>query len=344
MITGTGVAILTSAYPAGEKGKAIGISVAAVYIGLSVGPFLGGLMTQYVGWRSIFYINIPLGIFIALVSVRKLKVEWADARGERFDLVGSVVYGIALFSLVFGLTQIPALSSLGLIVFGVVAATLFVVWEMRVQFPVFNVNLLIRNRAFAFSNVAALISYSATFAVTLLLSIYLQSVRGFSPEIAGVILVAQPIVQAAVSPVAGRLSDRVEPRVVASIGMGMTTVGLAPFIFLTATTPIPLVIASLAILGFGFGLFSSPNTNAVMSSVESRFYGLASGTVATMRTIGQVVSVALVELIFALIIGQEVITPSSSQLFLQSNQLAFLLFTVLCFFGIFASLARGKVR
>jgi len=344
MITGTGVAILTSAYPAGEKGKAIGISVAAVYIGLSVGPFLGGLMTQYVGWRSIFYINIPLGIFIALVSVRKLKVEWADARGERFDLVGSVVYGIALFSLVFGLTQIPALSSLGLIVFGVVAVTLFVVWEMRVQFPVFNVNLLIRNRAFAFSNVAALISYSATFAVTLLLSIYLQSVRGFSPEIAGVILVAQPIVQAAVSPVAGRLSDRVEPRVVASIGMGMTTVGLAPFIFLTATTPIPLVIASLAILGFGFGLFSSPNTNAVMSSVESRFYGLASGTVATMRTIGQVVSVALVELIFALIIGQEVITPSSSQLFLQSNQLAFLLFTVLCFFGIFASLARGKVR
>ncbi len=172
----------------------------------------------------------------------------------------------------------------------------------------------------------------------------MQSVRGFSPEIAGVILVAQPIVQAAVSPVAGRLSDRVEPQVVASIGMGMTTVGLAPFIFLTATTPIPLVIASLAILGLGFGLFSSPNTNAVMSSVESRFYGLASGTVATMRTIGQVVSVALVELIFALIIGQEVITPSSSHLFLQSNQLVFLLFTMLCFLGIFASLARGKVR
>ena len=344
MITGTGVAILTSAYPAGEKGKAIGISVAAVYLGLSVGPFLGGLMTQYIGWRSIFYINIPLGIIIALVSIRKLKVEWADAKGERFDLVGSVVYGIALFSLVFGLTQIPALSSLGLIVFGVAAAASFVVWEMRVRFPVFNVNLLVRNRAFAFSNVAALISYSATFAVTLLLSIYLQSVRGFSPEIAGIILIAQPIVLVAVSPVAGRLSDRTEPRVVASAGMAITTVGLAPFIFLTATTPIPLIIASLAILGFGFGLFNSPNTNAVMSSVESRFYGLAAGTVATMRTIGQVVSVALVELIFALIIGQEVITPSSSQLFLQSNQLAFSLFTVLCILGILASLVRGKVR
>ncbi|MGZ4853523.1 MAG: MFS transporter, partial [Halobacteriota archaeon] len=327
-----------------EKGKAIGISVAAVYLGLSVGPFLGGLMTQYIGSRSIFYINIPLGIIIALVSVRKLNVEWADARGERFDLVGSVVYGIALFSLVFGLTQIPVLSSLGLIVVGVAAAASFVVWEMRVRFPVFNVNLLVRNRAFAFSNVAALISYSATFAVTLLLSIYLQSVRGFSPEIAGIILIAQPIVLVAVSPVAGRLSDRTEPRAVASIGMGMTTVGLAPLIFLTATTPIPLIIVSLAILGFGFGLFNSPNTNAVMSSVESRFYGLASGMVATMRTIGQVVSVALVELIFALIIGQAVITPSSSQLFLQSNQLAFSCFTVLCILGILASLVRGKVR
>ena len=344
MITGTGFAILTSAYPAGERGKALGISTAAVYLGLSVGPFLGGLMTQYIGWRSIFYINIPLGIIIAVVSLRKLKWEWAEAKGEPFDLIGSIVFGLALFSLVYGLTQIPALSSLGLLVFGVVAAASFVVWEMRVRFPVFSITLLVRNRAFAFSNVAALISYSATFAVTLLLSIYLQSVRGFSPEIAGIILIAQPIVQAAVSPVAGRLSDRTEPQVVASIGMGMTTVGLAPFIFLTPTTPIPVIIASLAILGFGFGLFSSPNTNAVMSSVESRFYGLASGTIATMRTIGQVLSVALVELIFALIIGQTVITPGSSELFMQSNQLAFSLFTVLCFIGIFASLARGRVR
>jgi len=255
-----------------------------------------------------------------------------------------VIYGVALFSLVFGMTQIPALSGLILIILGVAAAVSFVFWELRTSFPVFNVGLFVRNRAFAFSNVAALINYSATFAVTLLLSIYLQSVRGFSPQIAGTILIAQPIVQAAVSPLAGKLSDRIEPQIVASIGMGMTTVGLIPFIFLTPETPIPFVLASLAILGFGFGLFSSPNTNAVMSSVERRFYGLASGTIGTMRTIGQVLSLAIVQLIFALIIGQVVITPESPGLFMQSNQLAFLLFTVLCFVGIFASLARGKVR
>jgi EmrB/QacA subfamily drug resistance transporter len=344
MITGTGFAILTSAYPAGEKGRALGISVAAVYLGLSVGPFLGGLMTQYIGWRSIFYVNIPLGIIIAFVSLSKLKREWAGAKGEPFDVIGSVVYGLALFSLVYGLTQIPALSSLVLIIFGLASSSSFVIWELRSRFPVFNIGLLVRNRPFAFSNVAALISYSSTFAVTLLLSIYLQSVRGFSPQLAGTVLIAQPIVQAAVSPMAGRLSDRMEPRVVASIGMGMTTAGLAPFIFLTPTTPIPVVIASLVLLGFGFGLFSSPNTNAVMSSVESRFYGLASGTIATMRTIGQVLSVALVELIFALVIGQAVITPESSELFMLSSQLAFSLFTLFCFLGIFASLARGKVR
>jgi MFS family permease len=177
MITGTGVAILTLAYPAGEKGKAIGISVAAVYFGLSVGPLLGGFLTQYVGWRSIFYVNIPLGVLIAVVSARKLKVEWADAKGERFDLAGSVVYAMALLALVVGFTQIPSLNSVVFIIVGAAAAATFVVWEMRVRFPVFNLRLLAENRAFAFSNVAALINYSATFAVTLLLSIYLQSVR-----------------------------------------------------------------------------------------------------------------------------------------------------------------------
>ncbi|MGZ4902512.1 MAG: MFS transporter [Halobacteriota archaeon] len=344
MIATTGVAILTSVYPRGEKGKAIGISVAAVYLGLSVGPFLGGILTQYLGWRSIFYINIPLGMLIAVVSATRLKGEWAESKGEQFDLIGSIIYGIALFALVFGFTQIPALNSYELIIVGAAAGVAFILWEMRSRFPVLHVGLLIRNRPFAFSNLAALINYSATFAVTLLMSIYLQSVRGFTPILAGTILISQPLVQAVISPAAGRLSDRIEPRIVASIGMAFTTAGLVPFVLLTQSTPLYIIIASLAILGVGFGLFSSPNTNAVMSSVENRFYGVASGTVATMRTVGQVVSLALVELIFALLIGQTAITPETSALFLQSNQLAFSLYTVLCFFGILASLARGKVR
>ena len=344
LIFGTSVAILTSVFPLGERGRALGITVATTYLGLSLGPVLGGLLTGLFGWRSIFLINVPFGVLILPLALGKLKGEWAEAKGERFDLVGSIGYGLSLAGLMYGFSRLPGSLGVGLTLAGIVGIALFVGWEIRVQSPVLNVNLFRNNTVFAFSNLAALINYSATTAVGFLLSLYLQHVKGLSPQNAGLILVAQPIVMAILSPVAGRLSDRIESRTIASAGMGLTVVGLVILTLLNEQTALGFIISSLILLGCGFGLFSSPNTNAVMSSVERRSYGVASAIVGTMRLTGQTLSLGIATLIFAVYIGKAQITPENYPLFLVSARTAFIIFAALCVGGVFASLARGRAR
>jgi MFS family permease len=206
-----------------------------------------------------------------------------------------------------------------------------------------DIRLFVHNRVFAFSNLAALINYSATFAVAFLLSLYFQLVKGMAPQEAGLVLLVQPLLQATFSPLMGRLSDRVEPRLVATAGMALTTVGLAMLVALTEATELPIIVLALCLLGMGFALFSSPNTNAVMSSVVPRQFGVASGTVSTMRLLGQVFSMGIATMLFAVFIGREQITPAQHGAFLDAVNIAFAIFTVLCFLGIFASMARGSL-
>ena len=344
MIFGTGIAILTSVYPVGERGKALGINVAAVYLGLSLGPFFGGFLTQHLGWRSIFFVNVPLSLLIIAFTLWKLKGEWAEAKGEKFDFAGSVIYAVTLPAMMYGFSRLPALSGVCLIVLGGLGLLAFIKWEMNAQSPVFDLRLFRGNTVFAFSNLAALINYGATFAVGFLLSLYLQYTKGLSPQYAGTILVSQPAVMALFSPLAGRLSDRIEPRVVASVGMSFAVIGLFLFTFLSQDTSLGFVIIGLIVVGFGLALFSSPNTNAIMSSVQKRSYGVASATVGTMRLTGQMFSMGIAMLVFAVYMGRAEITPENYQLFLTSARTAFIIFTTLCFAGIFASLARGKLR
>lgn len=344
MIFGTGIAILTSVFPVGERGKVLGINVAAVYLGLSFGPFLGGILTQHLGWRSVFFLNVPFGIVIMVFSIWKVKGEWAEAKGETFDFAGSLIYSVMLFSIMYGFSRLPDRSGLALICVGAVGIGAFVYWELRAKNPILNISLLRTNRAFTLSNMAALIHYGATFAVGFLLSFYLQHIKGLSPQGTGVILISQPIVQALISPIAGRMSDRIEPRIVASLGMSITAIGLFLLVLLKANTHISFIVSSLCILGFGFALFSSPNTNAIMSSVESRLYGVASSMLATMRLLGQMFSMGIAMLIFATYLGRVEITPAFYPDLLKSIQVAFSIFGFLCIVGIFASLTRGNVR
>ena len=344
MIFGTGVAILTSVFPAPERGKALGVNVAAVYAGLSVGPLVGGFLTEHLGWRSIFFLNASLGLIVIIVVLWKLKGEWAGARGEKFDYIGAIIYCLTLVTMVYGFSALPALLGICLILAGVLGLVAFVRWEVRLEHPVLNIAFFRDNTVFRFSNLAALINYGATYAVAFLLSLYLQYIKGFTPEHAGLILVAQPVIQVICSPIAGSLSDRIEPRIVASAGMALTTIGLVLLAFLSSNTELAFVLISLIILGLGFGFFSSPNTNAVMSSVDKRFYGVASGMLGTMRLTGQMFSMGVTLLLFALYIGRVQITPEYYTLFLKSVKTAFIISAALCFAGIFASIARGKTH
>jgi EmrB/QacA subfamily drug resistance transporter len=344
MFVTTGMAILTSVFPPSRRGRAIGIYVSAVYIGLSVGPFAGGFLARYLGWRSIFAVVVLFGVVCVFMTMKYLKGEWVDARGEKLDIYGSVVYGFSILALVYGASLLPQRGAVFLIVAGLAGLGFFFRLQMRVRYPVFEVRLFNQNRLFTFSSLAALINYSATFALTFLLSLYLQYIKNIPPQYAGSILIAQPIVMAIFSPLAGRLSDSIEPRLIASAGMTMTAIGLFSFVFIGAETSTIIIVLTLVFLGFGFSLFSSPNMNAIMSSVERKHFGIASGTVATMRLLGQMASMAITMVLFAIFIGREPISPANYDQFLKSVRLSFLIFSFLCSIGILFSMLRGEVR
>ncbi len=344
MIFSTGTAMLISAYPADRRGRILGINIAAVYVGLTIGPFIGGLLTEHLGWKTLFIFNAVLGLAAAGLASRIPRESKPAASGEAFDLAGSFHYGLSLFALMFGFSRLPSWTGAVLIIIGLVCFALFIRRQLHHPFPLIDIALFRDNRVFALSNLAALINYSATFAVTFLLSLYLQHVKLLTPVQTGLMLVIEPLLQALFSPAAGRLSDRYEPRIISSAGMALTVIGLVGLTFIGARTPLPYILLCLALLGLGFALFSSPNVNAVMSSVDHKFYGIASATQATMRLVGQSLSMGIAMLVFSWIIGDKSVAHESSRLFLASARLIFALLAVICVFGVLASLARGRLH
>ena len=340
---GTGVAILTLAFPPEARGRILGYNSAVVYVGLASGPLIGGIMNHYLGWHSIFFSCALLGLPLTLLAFSKLYTETVDTGDARFDPLGAVMYSAGLWLLLFGLSAIatggwPKFAA-GL---GLILMVLFVLRQLVVPQPIFDVRLFLNNTVFTFANLSALINYSATFAVGFVLSIYFQVVRGFDSQSAGLIMMTYPVLMAVLSPFAGALSDRIAPGLVAAWGMGFTTLALAMCILFTGNTPIWYVCLTLAVFGVGLALFATPNNNAVMGSVARQHYGVASSTLGTMRLVGQALSMALATLIIDLHIGDTQLFMAEHGQLLGSFHSIFFLMTAVCFCGIFASLVGKK--
>lgn len=285
-----------------------------------------------------FIVIVPLGLLVVAASLWKMKWEKGPIKKEKYDITGSGIYSLSLISFTYGLSSLPQLPGILFVTGGLIGAIIFGFWEMKTDHPILNLRLLLTNRVFAFSNLAALINFSATYSINFLLSPYLQYIKGFTPMDAGRILLCMPVVQAALSPFVGRLSDRVRPQVLAATGMGITALGLSSFIFLSDATADIVIIAGLVVCGMGLSLFASPNSNAVMSSIDSASYGVASGTMQTMRLVGQNLSVSIATLIIALFIGRVQLQPEHYPVFLQCVKTSFMIMSPIATLGIFASL------
>lgn len=358
-IFSTNMAILSDSVPPERRGRSLGYATASTYIGLSMGPVVGGFLNHNFGWRSIFVVTAFIGILLmvgALSSfgIRGNKIKSivplsdslsADSKGIFFDWGGSAMYAVSISGFIYGLSNfLSSRLALILLILSIILFIALIVRSNKLDDPLIPTGLFKHNILFVFSNAAALINYCATFATSYMLSLYLQIILQMDSQIAGMLLISQPLIMALLSPLAGRMSDRIEPRILSSAGMLFITIGLFAFSFLNYSFPLGLMIFFLVIIGVGFALFSSPNTNAVMSSVERKDSGLASSMLSTVRTVGQAISMTLITLIISFHIGSIPLSDAPPETLLSCIKIGFLTFSLICAAGIFFSFRRGRIR
>lgn len=342
MMFATNMAIITAVVPAEKRGWALGINSGTVYFSLAVGPFVGGFLTQWIGWHSIFFLAALMSLLVLAGALILIKQEWKNESGRSFDYKGTIIYAAGLSALIYGFSQLPHWLGFVLTGAGITILTFFTWFERQQEQPVFNVNIFFRNRVFKHASVSALINYSATTSISFMLSLYLQYVRGLTPTQAGLILVGQSLIQALVSLQSGKLSDRLPATKLAAAGMLIIAIGLIGLCFLSPGTSFVYIFIVLAFIGLGFGTFSSPNTNVIMSSVTKQEYGLASATTGTMRLVGQSFSMGLAMMAMSLMIGKVPLSAAVSPELIGSIRITFAISALLCMFGVYSSSVRNR--
>lgn len=344
MMVANAVSILASLFPPAQRGRVIGINTAAVYAGLALGPVLGGLLTHHLSWRGIFLAAVPLGLLALALTWRALRGEWADARHERFDWLGAALYGLSLPALMAGLASLAAPFGVPLAIGGGLGLGLFAWRSWARPHPLYPVAALVRNRMFGLSNLVGLLTYSSSYGIPFLLSLYLQHIGRLDAASAGLVLLAQPAVMAVITPLAGRLADRFEPRWLVSIGLLLHAGGLAALAGVDADTPVAAIVAVLALVGCGLGVFSAPNISAIVGAVERSRYGVAAASAGSVRLVGQSFSMGAVTLIAALAIGRIQVAAAGRDALLETMHLAFGAFAAVAGGALIASLLRGRRR
>lgn len=331
-------AMISSAFPVNERGKAFGLTSMSVFVGLILGPILGGVVTEIVGWRTLFYMDTVIGI-IAAFAITRFKYDWIDAKGEKLDIVGSFLLGISLIAILYGFSDFTNKYSLFLVIGGILGISLFYFAEKRAAFPLINLDLF-KIKSFTFGNITAFINYGAFVSVGFILTLYLQYLKGYSPITAGLIVSIQSVMMVLVSPFAGRLSDKIDPGSVSTAGMVLTTIGVVLMALINFENALYLGGFALIIFGSGIGLFYSSNTKMVMSAVDKKYFGVASATLSNMRSMGQIFGMGIVMVIISTILGNVEIMPSNYPELIISLRFALVAIAVLSAVGIFTSLFK----
>ena len=344
MTFSTGMAIVASIFPLQKRGMAMGIVVSGVYVGLTAGPFFGGLMTDLFGWRSVFLFHVPLTLTTLSLILYKLPGEWRSAHPAPFDLGGSIRFALAIAMLMVGVAILPDLRGIVLMAGSLAGLWLFVRWELRQQAPLFDVRIFSDNRVFSFSCLSSLLLSSGIFAIAFLFSLYLQEVRGWSPTAAGKALMVQTLLMAIISPLSGRLSDRYEPRIISSFGASLVTIGFVALTRVGADTPAVLAIAPLILTGIGYGLFSTPNNNAIMSSVHANELGAGSAAANTSRVLGNMLGMGLVSCVIAVLLHGQQFAEAGADQIMRMLHICFACSAIATALALFFSLSRGRLR
>jgi EmrB/QacA subfamily drug resistance transporter len=344
MLFANSPAILTKSFPPQQRGQALGMQATMTYLGLTVGPSLGGWLTQAFSWRAVFYINVPVGLAAFGLSVAFIegKMPGEAASSERFDLVGALLFSAGLICLLLGLNEgqnwgwlSPA--TLACLLAAVLFLAVFIWVESRMKYPMLDLSLF-RERLFSASTASAVLNYICLYSVIFLMPFYLIQGRGLDPAQAGLLLTAQPIVMAIAAPLSGSLSDRIGSRLLATLGMAILTVGLFLLSRLGADSSNITILLSLAVTGLGTGIFISPNTSALMGSAPRQRQGIASGILATARNVGMVLGVGLAGAIFASFGGAQ---GGNSSLF-KAIQIGLTVGAGIAAVGVVVSLVRGS--
>lgn len=341
MIFATNHAILISEFPGSERGRVLGYALAATYTGLSAGPVLGGIINHSFGWRTIFFLTGAAGIIVIVEAIRRLPDRKSTLEKAGFDKAGNFLYVMMILLTIYGLNRFSdSRGAIALVAAGIVLGVVFVKKELKEEAPLVDVRLFAGNMSYTLSNLAALLNYAATYAIGYLLSIYLQVIQGFSSQTAGIILIVQPLLMAVFSPYMGRLSDRISPYKLATAGMGLCAVSLALLSFINTGTSVAVIVVILCFAGCGFALFSSPNTNAVMSCVDKSSYGVASSVLSTMRNIGHAMSMVMITITVNFNLGDVALAQADPEDLISTMRIAYAVFTAVCAAGIFCSMKR----
>lgn len=339
----TSMAMIVNVFPPEERGKALGINITGVYLGLSLSPVIGGILNFNLGWRSVVLFGVPFLFVILALLLTRIDEEWSSFENIPLDLKGSLAYGVGIVLFMYGFTVLNTQLGIILTILGVIILVIFALIELRQDYPVFDIKFF-KNHKFLSANFASLCAYLATYAVTTILNYHLQYIKGFDSQTAGIILLVAPLCQVVLAPIAGRLSDKFVPQILAAIGMGLGTISLFLFSSLDSATSIEFLIISMIIYGVGFGLFSPPNTNVIMGSVPPKDTSVASAAVATMRTVGQAMSMGILTLVFAFVMGDVPIIEQYYPMLVQSCQLTCIICVVLCIASVFASFVGIKAK